>query len=123
MGGNTNRLTGAKTCPVHGQRVGNCAKQQKTGLHVDENVKRLTGQKHDRCCCWPALPAIICEMFVQVPREALEFARTSINFRSDKFGYSICPIFSKVHAKFFREFWHDFVKNRTNGVSENSLII
>ena len=38
-------------------------------------------------------------MILQVPREALEFAKMSINFRSGKFGYSICPIFSKGHAK------------------------
>ena len=43
-------------------------------------------------------------MILQVPREALEFARMSINFRSGKFGYSICPIFSKGHAEIFREF-------------------
>ena len=42
-------------------------------------------------------------MILQVPREALEFARMSINFRSGKFGYSICPIFSKGHAKIFHE--------------------
>ena len=36
---------------------------------------------------------IFCEMLVQVPREALEIAGTSINFRSGKFGYSICPFF------------------------------
>ena len=41
---------------------------------------------------------------LQVPREALEFAGMSINFRSSKFGYSICPIFSKGHAEIFREF-------------------
>ena len=39
-----------------------------------------------------------------VPREALEFAEMSINFHSGKFGYSICPIFSKGHAEIFREF-------------------
>ena len=50
------------------------------------------------------MPAtIFCEMLVQVPREALEIAGTSINFRSGKFGYSICPIFSKGHAKKIRE--------------------
>ena len=43
-------------------------------------------------------------MILQVPQEALEFARMSINFRSGKFGYSICPIFSKGHAEIFREF-------------------
>jgi hypothetical protein len=43
-------------------------------------------------------------MILQVPREALEFAGMSINFRSRKFGYSICPIFSKGHAEIFREF-------------------
>ena len=43
-------------------------------------------------------------MILQVPREALEFAGMSINFRSGKFGYSICPIFSKGHAEIFREF-------------------
>ena len=43
-------------------------------------------------------------MNLQVPREALEFAGMSINFRSGKFGYSICPIFSKGHAEIFREF-------------------
>ena len=45
-----------------------------------------------------------CIMILQVPREALEFAGMSINFRSGKFGYSICPIFSKGHAEIFREF-------------------
>ena len=49
-------------------------------------------------------------------REALEIAGTSINFRSGKFGYSICPFFSKGHAEFFREFWHDFAKKGTYGV-------
>ena len=39
-----------------------------------------------------------------VPREALEFTGMSINFRSGKFGYSICPIFSKGHAEFFVNF-------------------
>ena len=43
-------------------------------------------------------------MILQVPREALEFAGMLINFRSGKFGYSICPIFSKGHAEIFREF-------------------
>ena len=43
-------------------------------------------------------------MILQVPQEALEFAGMSINFRSGKFGYSICPIFSKGHAEIFREF-------------------
>ena len=38
-------------------------------------------------------------MILQVPQEALEFAGMSINFRSGKFGYSICPIFSKGHAE------------------------
>ena len=46
---------------------------------------------------------LFCEMLVQVPREALEIAGTLINFRSGKFGYSICPIFSKRHAEFFHE--------------------
>ena len=68
--------------------------------------------------CAPTIVSSRCpisEMLVQVPREALEIAGTSINFRSGKFGYSICPIFSKGHAKFFREIWHDFAKNRTYG--------
>jgi len=43
-------------------------------------------------------------MNLQVPREALEFAGMLINFRSGKFGYYICPIFSKGHAEIFREF-------------------
>ena len=43
-------------------------------------------------------------MILQVPREAVEFAGMSINFRSGKFGYSICPIFSKGHAEILREF-------------------
>ena len=45
-------------------------------------------------------------------RETLEFAGTLINFHFGKFGYSICPLFSKGHAEIFREFWHDFAKNR-----------
>ena len=40
-------------------------------------------------------------MILQVPREALEFAGMLINFHSGKFGYSICPIFSKGHAEIF----------------------
>ena len=40
-------------------------------------------------------------MNLQVPREALEFAGMLINFRSGKFEYSICPIFSKGHAEIF----------------------
>ena len=66
--------------------------------------------------CRPQMPAGDVDIFVkylQVPREALEIAGTSINFRSGKFGYSICPFFSKGHAEIFREFWHDFAKNRT----------
>ena len=43
-------------------------------------------------------------MDLQVPREAREFAGMSINFCSGKFGYSICPIFSKGDAEIFREF-------------------
>ena len=43
-------------------------------------------------------------MILQVPRESLEFAGMSINFRSGKFGYSICLIFSKGYAEIFREF-------------------
>ena len=43
-------------------------------------------------------------MNLQVPQEALEFVGMSINFRSGKFGYSICPIFRKGHAEIFREF-------------------
>ena len=54
---------------------------------------------------------------VQVPRETLETAGMLINFRSGKFGYSICPIFSKGHAKIICEILHDFAKNRTYGVS------
>ena len=50
------------------------------------------------------LEALRVVMNLQVPREALEFAGMSINFRSGKFGYSICPIFSKGHAEIFREF-------------------
>ena len=53
---------------------------------------------------------------LQVPREALEIAGTLINFRFGKFGYSICPFFSKGHAEFFREFWHDSAKKGTYGV-------
>ena len=41
--------------------------------------------------------------YVQVPCEAL-FAGMLINFRSGKFEYSICDIFSKGHAEIFREF-------------------
>ena len=68
-------------------------------------------------CCWPAGDAgnMICEMST-VTHEALEFAGTSINFRSGKFGYSICPFFSKGHAEIFREFWRGFAKNKTYGV-------
>ena len=63
-------------------------------LRVDPSIASLLG--------------FVCDhrvvMILQVPREALEFARMSINFRSGKFGYSICPIFRKGHAEIFREF-------------------
>ena len=55
-------------------------------------------------------------MILQVPWEALEFAGMSINFRSGKFGYSICPIFSKVMLKFTENFSITFAENRTYGV-------
>jgi len=55
-------------------------------------------------------------MNLQVPQEALEFVGMLINFRSGKFGYSICPIFSKVMLKFTENFSITFVENRTYGV-------
>ena len=48
--------------------------------------------------------------------ETLEIAGMLINFHSGKFGCSICHNFSKGHAEFFREIWHDFAKHRTYGV-------
>ena len=45
----------------------------------------------------------IVEILCRYPRDALEIAGTAINFRSGKFGYSVCPIFIKGHAEFFRE--------------------
>ena len=48
------------------------------------------------------------EFYLQVPHEAHEIAGMSIDFRSGKFGYSICHILSRGHAEIFREFWHDF---------------
>ena len=62
--------------------------------------------------CRPEMWIDIFVKCLQVPREALEFSGMSINFRSGKFGYSICPFFSKGHAEIFREFWHDFAKKR-----------
>ena len=57
--------------------------------------------------CWMcALEAFV--KCLQVPREALEIAEMSINFRSGKFGYSICPIFSKVMPKFTKNFGMTF---------------
>ena len=63
-------------------------------LRVDPSIASLLGFVSDHRVV----------MILQVPREALEFAGMSINFRSGKFGYSICPIFSKGHAEIFREF-------------------
>ena len=60
----------------------------------DDHLASLLGFVSDHCVV----------MNLQVPRDALEFAGMSINFRSRKFGYSMCPIFSKGHAKIFREF-------------------
>ena len=58
--------------------------------------------------CGASLPGFVFDlrvvMILQVPQEALEFSGMSINFCSGKFGYSICPIFSRCHAKIFREF-------------------
>ena len=44
------------------------------------------------------------KLYLQVPHEALEIAGMSINFRSGKFGYSICNILSRGHAEIFRYF-------------------
>ena len=63
-------------------------------LRVDPSIASLLGFVYDHRVV----------MILQVPREALEFAGMSINFHSGKFGYSICPIFSKGHAEIFREF-------------------
>ena len=60
----------------------------------DDHLASLLGFVSDHCVV----------MNLQVPREALEFAGMSINFRSGKFGYSICPIFSKGNAQIFCEF-------------------
>ena len=43
----------------------------------------------------------------------LDIAGMLINFRSGKFGYSICPIFSRGHAKNFVNFGMTYAKNRT----------
>ena len=40
------RFTGTKTGNANGQRVPNCAKQQKTGLRVDGNAKTANGGKN-----------------------------------------------------------------------------
>ena len=100
-------------------------------LSLDVDVDVVMYVHEDMCprpscrgCCAPTIVSWrcrpeLCKFFVkclQVPREALEIAGTSINFRSGNFGYSICPFFSKGHAEIFREFWHDFAKNRTYGV-------
>ena len=53
---------------------------------------------------WCIFHVVMEAFFALSTREALEFAGMSINFRSSKFGYSICPIFSKGHAEIFREF-------------------
>ena len=58
----------------------------------------------DAAAAWGPWEALRVVMILQVPREALEFAGMSINFRSGKFRYSLCPIFSKGHAEIFREF-------------------
>ena len=42
---------------------------------------------------------MICEMSAGT-HEALEFAGTLINFRSGKFGFSICPFLAKVMRNF-----------------------
>ena len=70
----------------------------------DDHLASLLGFVSDHCVV----------MNLQVPREALEFAGMSINFRSGKFWYSICPIFSKVMLKFSMT----FAENRTYGVPE-----
>ena len=55
--------------------------------------------------------AVLCggEMFAGT-LETLEIAGMLINFHSGKFGYSILHNFSKGHAEFFREIWHDLLK-------------
>ena len=62
---------------------------------------------------WSSVHHILVYKIYTGTRETLEFAGTLINFRSGKFEYSICPLFSKGDAKKIREFWHDFSKNRT----------
>ena len=73
---------------------GYCQKLELLSCKDDDQFASLLGFVSDHCVV----------MNLQVPREALEFAGMLINFRSGKFGYSICPIFSKGHAEIFREF-------------------
>ena len=56
------------------------------------------------------MSAILCEMLVQVPREALEITGTSINIRFGKFGYSMCLFLAKVMPDFFMNFGMTLLK-------------
>ena len=49
---------------------------------------------------WCIFHVVMEAFFALSTQEALEFAGMSINFRSGKFGYSICPISAKVMLKF-----------------------
>ena len=50
-------------------------------------------------------------MFAGYTSEGLCFAGVLIHFRSGKFQALDMSYFSKGHAGFFREFWHDLCQN------------
>ena len=58
------------------------------------------------------MPAIICEMLVQVPREAIEIAGTSINSVLANSDTPNVPFLAKVMSKFFVNFGMTLLKIR-----------
>ena len=60
---------------------------------------------------------MIC-VYLQVPMRPLRLPECRLTSVPANFGYSIYHIFSKGHAEIFREFRHDFCKEKKNGVPE-----
>ena len=70
--------------------------------------------KYPCISCVAQIGYVVAQVAVHVqftPPSGLCFAGVLINFRSSKFQALDMSFFSKGHAGFFREFWHDLCQN------------
>ena len=72
-----------------------------------DNVMKLVFFEKISVRLRPVICALVSLSMQRTPPSGLCFAGVLINFRSGKFQALDMSFFSKGHAVFFREFWHD----------------